>query len=40
VPKPGMLAVVYEHKKPIGPVAQKLAVYLSVDVEQVVQPAR
>jgi hypothetical protein len=40
VPKPGMLAVVYEHKKPIGPVAQKLAVYLSVDVEQLMQPAR
>jgi hypothetical protein len=39
VPQPGVLAVVYEHKKPTGSVRQQLAVHLSVDVEQVVKPA-
>lgn len=39
VPEPGMLAVVYEHRKPTGLEREKLAVYLSVDVERVVQPA-
>jgi hypothetical protein len=38
-PKPGVLAIVYEHLKPTAPGRQKLAVYLMVDVQRAVQVA-